>query len=273
MKILLFLLAFIPGMALATGPELITLTAENTISLRDSVNWSSISQLQYQLLQKAARLDDDEPIYLVLDTPGGSVSAGEMFIETLKGVKQPVHTIVIFAASMGFQITQSTDFRHILSSGTLMSHRATVGINGQIDGELESRLSYYKKAVGEMEVRSAKRVGMSIVDYKAKILNEWWEVGKNAVTNKMADSVVAVKCSDDLVKRVVSRRIKSLFGSRLVMFSACPLITTPIAKAKRSHNNKLNNTNNAQMDLYMDRLFFNKRSFLNNYINTGMFNQ
>ncbi len=121
MKILLFLLAMMP--ALLFGAENksktkpILLTDANTISLRDSVNWSSMAQLQYDLLQKANKLDDDEVIYLILDTPGGSVAAGEMFIETLNGVKQPVHTIVIFAASMGFQITQATDVRLILRNG------------------------------------------------------------------------------------------------------------------------------------------------------------
>ena len=271
MKIILFLLAFMPA-ALFAESSPIVLTKDNTISLRDSVNWSSMSQLQFDLLQKANNLDNNEPIYLILDTPGGSVSAGEMFIETLKGVKQPVHTIVIFAASMGFQITQATDTRFILGSGTLMSHRATVGLRGQMDGELESRLAYYKKAVGAMELRSAIRVGLNIADYKNKILNEWWEIGINAVNAKLADKVVTVKCSEKLARGTETKTVVSFFGKRTLKFSTCPLITTPIINTKKSFNDFVNTETFTPLDTYINLLFFDKRNFVNNYINTGMFN-
>lgn len=111
--LLILLLYIIPTLALGQEKnKTITLNSDNFVALRDAVTWSSISKLQQDLLSLSAKLDDDEPIYLVLDTPGGSVMAGQRFIETVKGIPQPVHAVVLFAASMGFQITQAVDNRY-----------------------------------------------------------------------------------------------------------------------------------------------------------------
>ena len=290
---LLFLLALIPGLAFGanqvnatlsealgvshntviTDPIVqtaevkeIVLTANNSVVLRDAVSWRSMGKLQFEILQLAVKLGKDEPIYLILDTPGGSVSAGEMFIETLKGIKQPVHAIVIFAASMGFQITQATNRRYILESGTLMSHRATVGIQGQLNGELESRLAYYKKSVTSMELRSAKRVGMSLEDYQSRIINEWWEHGYNAVKTNVADEVVTVKCSDGLLRGTIIQQVFSFFGgSREFRFSRCPLISAPLGSVEKIVYNT------EEEDNYFNLLFSDKRGFINNFITNGAY--
>ena len=264
-NILIALLFIIPGITFADA-RIITLDRNNSVSLRDSVNWTSVSQLQYNLLRLSTKLDNDDVIYLVLDTPGGSVMAGEMLNETIKSIPQKVHVIVLFAASMGFQITQAAHTRFITENGVLMSHRATVRLQGQMDGELESRLAFYKASVKVMEVRSSNRIGITLDEYKDRIINEWWEFGSNAVTAKMADEVVVIKCSESLVKGTVYQTIMSIFGSRTFQFSRCPLITTPISKPK----NDRYEDNNKLLDLYLHRLYYNKRDFINNYIKTGL---
>jgi hypothetical protein len=152
-----------------------------------------------------------------------------------------------------------------------MSHRATVGFSGQLDGEIESRLKYYKEIVGSMEIRSAARVGLSIEAYKKKILNEWWEFGANAVEAKMADRVVSVKCNEKLATGTMVQTVGSFFGPRHFTFSTCPLITSPLGAAKKNEAKNLDPQQERLKDLYFNRLFFNKRDFVNNYIKTGMF--
>jgi ATP-dependent protease ClpP protease subunit len=272
MKALIISLLMLPLMAFAGNTDevkTIVLEESNTISLRDAVNWNSMSILQADLLKKSIKLGPDEPIYLVLDTPGGSVSAGNMFIETLKGIPNPVHTVVIFAASMGFQITQATEKRYILESGILMSHRATVGLQGQLNGELESRLVFYKTMVDTMEEKVAKRVGMDFLAYKDRIVNEWWEVGYNAVTSKVADEVVIVKCSKTLLRGSIFKRLFSIFGgARKVEFSKCPLIVAPLSvSAANTFDEKTEDIT------YFNTLFSNKKSFFENYVKTGLFNR
>lgn len=275
MRNILFLLALIPGLAfganVGTDPVVhtqevkeIVLTSNNSVALRDAVSWRSMSKLQYEILKLSVNLGKDEPIYLILDTPGGSVSAGEMFIETLKGIKQPVHAVVLFAASMGFQITQAVNRRYIIESGTLMSHRATVGLKGQLNGELESRLMFYKNAVESMELRSAERVGMDLDVYQSRIVNEWWERGYDAVKANVADEVVIVKCSDAMLRGTVVQRVFSFFGgSQLFKFSRCPLITAPIGSVS-----KRGTTKDAS---YFNLLFSDKRGFINQFITNGVY--
>jgi ATP-dependent protease ClpP protease subunit len=53
------------------------------------------------------RFSSNEPIYLFLNTPGGSIQTGLEIIESLKGLDRPVSTVTLFAASMGFQIAQN----------------------------------------------------------------------------------------------------------------------------------------------------------------------
>lgn len=266
LKTLLMFLVLLPFLTFANETpnqqKTIEITKENSVSLRGPVTWASISTLQQDILRVALTLRSDEPIYLVLDTPGGSVMAGEMFIETLKGIPNPVHSVVLFAASMGFQITQATQKRYILSTGILMSHRATVGIQGQLNGELESQLELYTNMITKAEERSASRVGLSLEDYQKKILNEWWLFGQNAVSQKAADEVVVVRCSGSITKGLIKKIVYSFFGgSRELTYSSCPLITTPISQSKSFETTEDSD--------YFDTLLSDKRTFIDKYVKTG----
>lgn len=263
MKSLFLALILLPLMVF--GQKNIILTDHNSIVLRGVVTWDSISRAQHQLLKLSANLRDDEIIYLVLDTPGGNVDAGEMFIETLASIKQPVHSVILFAASMGFQIAQVTKQRHITKNGILMSHRATLRIEGQLNGELESRLALYKKVVNKMETRSADRLDISLEEYQKNIMNEWWEQGADAIENKMADDLVTVSCDKRLLEKTVIERVRSLFGFVNVKFSRCPLITAPI------HNFDNDVSDNEQLNKYFYLLFNDKRKFVESYISKGLF--
>lgn len=268
----LLALLLVPLMAFGAEPKTIVLTDDNSAVLRDAVTWNSVSKLQLQLLRLSATLREDEPIYLVLDTPGGSVSAGEMLIETLKGIKQPVHAIVLFAASMGFQITQASDRRFITDNGTLMSHRATLKLSGQLNGELESRLNMIKDIVSKMEKRSAKRIGVTLVDYNAKILNEWWEQGDAAVKANVADEVVILSCDKRLLDATVFEKVMTFFGPVNLEFSGCPLISTPVSVGGKGATVVDRLLIPGDIQNYIELLYGNKVKFVKDYVIPGKFN-
>ena len=137
-----------------------------------------------------------------------------------------------------------------------------------MNGELESRLLYYKEIVEDMEIRSANRVGLTLTNYQDRIINEWWERGHNAVKANVADEVVVVKCADELLTGTILKKIFSFFGARTLEFSKCPLITAPISTGKRESNN----VTKTAADVYFELLYFDKRNFINNYVSTGLFN-
>lgn len=205
----------------------ILLEDKNHVALRNEVNDSTITKLELELAKKVAeRGSKDYTIFIVLDSPGGSIDSGIAFEEFSKTFKN-IETITIFAASMAAGIVEALPFkRNILESGTLMFHRARGGIEGQFeDGELESRLTFYKKIVRSMEVTNASRMNMTIEFYKQSVKDEMWIYGTDAVADKAADEVVSVECTQSLIESRITEQY-SIMGMFEVTasYSACPLI-------------------------------------------------
>ena len=228
----------------------IELTSDNMVMLRGEVNEESINAASISLFeQNKKRGLKNYTIYIVLDTPGGSIDAGLAFIEFAKTFKN-VETLTIFAASMGSAIVEHLPGkRNIISTGTLMFHRAAGGVQGQFeDGELESRLEYYKKIVRSMEQTNSNRMKISLSDYKSKVKDELWIYGVDAVNTSSADAIVTVSCSSELVaeKDILNISIMG-FMTIPVEFSRCPLLkggqVKGDQKAKNAYNQYLKDSN------------------------------
>lgn len=234
------MLFFISCSSMAKKGELpvIELTTKNTVVFNQPFTAKYISKKIVEMSLMQFKLRSDEPIYLVLNTPGGSVGAGNLFVDFINGLSNPVHTITIFAASMGYNTVQNLGNRYILPSGVLMSHRAYIkGLSGQIRGEANSRLDYLTSKIVEMEERAAKRISMPLKEYQDRVDNEIWVTGKHAVETKHADQMVLIRCSKALIKKQTKEEFATIFGSVYVEFSGCPLITQP--KQIESRNRKV----------------------------------
>tara|TARA_R100001086_G_scaffold249698_1_gene190429 strand:+ start:3713 stop:4501 length:789 start_codon:yes stop_codon:yes gene_type:complete len=229
MKLLFALLfAVLASAEEVKSPRVIEINSENSISFTDAFDLRYVAKKQQELFELDSKLPEGKELYIVLDTPGGSISAGNLFIDTLKSLQRPIHTITIQAASMGYNLVQSMDKRFILPSGELMSHRAAVGgLSGQIDGEVETRLSFIKRIVDKMHETSAKRVGISYNKYMNLIVNEAYFIGYDAVDKKHADEVVYLKCGKDLQETFTEVKRVLLFTFKAT-FSKCPLIRFPV---------------------------------------------
>ena len=204
----------------------LVLTEENSVVFNQAVSEEFVSKKTLELLIKSSKTS---PIYLVLDTPGGSVVSGLRFIDVIKSLKIPVHTVTLFAASMGYQIVQELGTRYITPSGTLMSHRGAVsGIGGQIPGELNSRLNFIASMLSGMSDRASKRVGVTKEQYDASIINELWSFGQQAVDTNQADEIINVTCDSSLIRETYEQEVFTIFGAAVLKFSKCPLISSPI---------------------------------------------
>lgn len=221
-----FILLLLMTNIAAAKNERIFLTEENSVAFNQPVSIDYVSKKTLEVLLKSSKAS---PIYLVLNTPGGSVSAGLYFIDTIKALNIPVHTITLFAASMGYQMVQELGTRYITPSGTLMSHRGSVsGLSGQIPGELNSRVLHIGLVLDGMMDRASRRIGISKQEYSNIIVPEFWTFGENAVNLNHADKVADVVCELKLIKETYEENVLTLFGSAIVKFSKCPLITEPL---------------------------------------------
>ena len=227
-------LALIFGVNLEAAPaqeRSIQLTPANTVVFRDEVTASSVSQVQQELAKlDKLRGNKNYPIYLVLDCPGGSIFAGQAFIEYAKTIKN-LKTVTIFAASMCSGIVQQLQGERLAAdNAVMMFHRAHAGVEGYLnDGELEEMVRFIKNVVLDMEIKNANRMGIDYQTYKNRIATEWWMYGSEVVTNKAADRSVALSCSSELIETKQVIEVETLFGSISVEFSGCPLFRSPIS--------------------------------------------
>lgn len=165
------------------------------------------------------------PIYLIVNSPGGSVYAGMRFISFAKTIDN-LETVTIFAASMASAIVEALPgTRHGTENAVTMFHRARGTFSGQFeDGEVESQLAMWKKIVRKMERTNANRIGISLKQYKLNVVNEWWVYGDDNVANKTLDKISTVKCSSSLLKNKRTRKVRTLFGTYEETLSDCPLL-------------------------------------------------
>lgn len=209
--------------------EVITLSKANTLSLSDVVTESSMATLQSQLVTMSNSLPADKEINLVIYTPGGDVQAGSAFIDTISGVPQKVNTISIYAASMGFHIVEhSSGKRLMLPSATLMSHRAKGSIQGEFNGNINSRLASITEGLELLETGTAHRMGLDLRPYQSLIKDEYWVSSADAVRSNTVDQIVLVRCDKTLSGTHIKSQ-ESMFGSVELVVADCPLITSPLS--------------------------------------------
>ena len=109
------------------------LLKERIIFLSDEVNDVTASLVVAQLLFLDAE-DPGKDIFLYINSPGGSVSAGFAIYDTMNYIKSDVCTICIgMAASMGaFLLTAGAKGkRYALPNSTIMIHQPLGGMQGQ----------------------------------------------------------------------------------------------------------------------------------------------
>lgn len=226
-KLLTALLVCFTSAAIAKT-ETLTLTKENTVILKGVVDDSTVVKAQSQILKLDRKLPKGQPIYLYLDTPGGSISAGEDLILLCKSLKREVKTVTSFAASMGFVMAQNLGERLVLPGGILMSHRAKIGLEGQIPGEFNTRSDFFMKLITEEEKLTAARLDMDLKEYRELIHDEYWTYGANAVSEGAADKVVNVECGADM-KGTYKEVVQVFIFEIQLTFSECPLVRGPTA--------------------------------------------
>lgn len=264
----------------------IVLEERNTLAFRGVVTYNSIKTLQDKLFKMSNKLPKSATIYLFLDTPGGSIAAGLELISSLKAVPQEIKTITNFSASMGFQVVQASGERLILPHGTLMSHRAYGGVEGQIPGEFDVQSAYWKHKIELLDINDAKRAGMSLADYQKLVRDQYWVDGEEGVTAKFADRTVNVTCADDLTNGTETETLDTWFGPVGLVWAKCPLITSPmeidlsgigsVDRYSSSNNNdknnevaeKLNQVRNFVLSMTSD-----KANFVQNFILNGKYKQ
>jgi len=158
-----------------------------------------------KVIKKVLELDAEshDPIWLLIDSYGGSVDAGFILIDLIKTIKSPVYAVMTGKAySMGAIITVFAKKRYIYEHATMMLHEASYGALGE-DPSIRSRIEFNMRYLDRIHDEIAKVMGMSSDQYRRKIRDAWWVLAEDAVKHKMVDAVVTKVTYSELSSETV----------------------------------------------------------------------
>jgi len=167
------------------------LLKNRVVMLGTDVNDDIANQLCAQLLYLEGE-DPNADIWLYINSPGGSVTAGMAIYDTMQFVSCDVATVCMgLAASMGqFLLTAgAAGKRYTLPNARIMMHQPLAGLRGQAsDIAIQAeQLRYTKKRMAEL---IAYHSGQSIEKIQADSERDNWFTADEAKEYGLVDAVI-----------------------------------------------------------------------------------
>ncbi|MBQ3871972.1 MAG: ATP-dependent Clp protease proteolytic subunit, partial [Clostridia bacterium] len=139
--------------------------------------------------------DPDKDIYMYINSPGGSVSAGMAIYDTMQYVKCDVSTICIgMAASMGaFLLNAGTKGkRKALPNSEIMIHQPLGGAQGQAT-DIEIQARQILKIKDKLSQIMAEKTGRDIEELRKDMERDFYMSAEEAKEYGIIDEVIPAK--------------------------------------------------------------------------------
>ena len=167
------------------------LLKQRIVVLGTDVNDAVANYISAQLLYLEGQ-DREKDIFLYINSPGGSVTAGMAIYDTMQFVAPDVGTITMgLAASMGqfLLCAGAAGKRYALPHARIMMHQPLGGIQGQAsDIAIQAeQMAYVKKLLAE---RIAEHTGQTVEQIEADSDRDRWFTAEEAKDYGLIDSVI-----------------------------------------------------------------------------------
>ena len=167
------------------------LLKERIVFLGTDVNDTIANQLAAQMLYLDGQ-DGEKDIWLYINSPGGSISAGMAIYDTMQFVTADVATVCMgLAASMGqfLLCAGAAGKRFALPHSQIMMHQPSGGIQGQAsDIAIQAeRMVYIKRLMAE---RIADHTGQTVEQIEADSERDRWFTAEQAKDYGIIDDVI-----------------------------------------------------------------------------------
>ncbi|MCB0991786.1 MAG: ATP-dependent Clp protease proteolytic subunit [Acidimicrobiales bacterium] len=164
---------------------------DRIVFLGTEVDDDIANQVAAQILYLEGQ-DPEADIWLYINSPGGSVSAGMAIYDTMQFVQCDVGTLCMgMAASMGqFLLTAGAPGkRYCLPHARVMMHQPLGGVRGQAsDIAIQAeQLAYIKRLMAE---RIAQHSGQSVEQIQADSERDRWFTAEEAKEYGLCDNVI-----------------------------------------------------------------------------------
>ncbi len=167
------------------------LLRERIIFLGSEVRDENANAICAQLLLLAAE-DPDKDIYLYINSPGGSVTAGMAIYDTMQYVRNDVATVAMgLAASMGqfLLCAGATGKRYALPHARIMMHQPSGGIGGTAsDIKIQAEQMIHIKR--QMAQLIAEHTGQTVEQITQDSDRDRWFTAEEAQAYGFVDHVV-----------------------------------------------------------------------------------
>jgi len=168
--------------------------SDNVVLLEGQIDAMSVAPVLSELRERSR---SGKPVYLLINSPGGSVIDGMKIVNFIESSKTPIHTVCTqVCASMGFVILQHGTRRMALDRTLLMAHKASFGAQGQLENML-SMLNTVKRYIDKTDLYIARRSGMSFKEFKDLIVNDLWIDSEDALQKHLLDDIISINLPDN----------------------------------------------------------------------------
>ena len=137
--------------------------------------------------------DQNKPIYLYINSPGGSVTAGMAIYDTMQHIKSEVVTICVgLAASMGaFLLTAGSKGKRLaLPHARIMIHQPMGGTGRRQATDIEIEAKEILRIRHELNGLMAERTGQSIEKIQKDTDRDYFMSAQEAKEYGLIDSVI-----------------------------------------------------------------------------------
>lgn len=170
------------------------LLKDRIVFLGGEVNDVTANLIVAQLLFLEAD-DPDKDIYLYINSPGGSITAGMAIYDTMQYIKPKVSTICVgLAASMGaFLLTAGEPGkRFALPNSEIMIHQPLGGFQGQAT-DIDIHAKRILKTKAKLNQILSERTGQPISKIEDDVERDYFMSGEEAKAYGLVDEVITKK--------------------------------------------------------------------------------
>jgi ATP-dependent Clp protease protease subunit len=167
------------------------LLKQRIVFLGQQVDDTIANALAAQILYLAGQ-DDEQDIWLYINSPGGSVTAGMAIYDTMQFVKPDIATVCLgLGASMGqFLLTAGAPGkRFALPHASIMMHQPSAGVQGQAS-DIAIQAEYLIKTKREMAELIAQHSGQDVDQIIADSDRDRWFSAEEAREYGLLDHVI-----------------------------------------------------------------------------------
>ena len=164
------------------------LLKERIIFLCEEITDQTANIIIAQLLFLASQAEDD--IWLYINSPGGSVTAGLAIYDTMNYIKPQVNTLCMgLAASMAAFILSSGHKRYALPNSEIMIHEPATGFQGNAS-DIFNHTRWLEKIKHRVDEILAKNTKHNLAEIEEATIRDHFMDSKEALAFNIIDEII-----------------------------------------------------------------------------------